>query len=415
MHSLNQPEQTIYLTVKAMLELSEVYNAARVLKGVARRTPIMYASCINPEVEVHLKCENLQNTGSFKLRGAYYKISQLSDEEKSRGVIACSAGNHAQGVALGASRNGIKSIICLPAGAPLSKVEATKGYGAEVCLVPGVYDDAYAKAVELRDKEGYTFVHPFDDLKVIAGQGTIGLEIIEDMPDVEAVVVPIGGGGLIAGVAFAIKQLRPDVKIYGVQAEGAPSMYKSIKSGKREHLDSVKTIADGIAVKEPGVNTFELIGKYVDEVVTVSEDEIAAAILALMEQKKLVSEGAGAVSVAAVMFDKIPVKGKKTVCVVSGGNIDVTAHNRAVRRGLVKSGRDCSLILDLEDKPGQLSGVLHVIAACGGNVVSIVHERNSASTDVNGCKLHVELETRNHEHIREIRESLTEAGFKIVD
>ena len=397
-----------------MLELSEVFKASRVLKGVARRTPIMFASRINPEAKVHLKCENLQNTGSFKLRGAYYKISQLSDEEKSRGVIACSAGNHAQGVALGASRNGIKSIICLPAGAPLSKVEATKGYGAEVCLVPGVYDDAYAKAVELKEEKGYTFVHPFDDEKVIAGQGTIGLEIIEDFPEVEAVIVPIGGGGLIAGVAFAIKSLRPDVKVYGVQSEGAPSMYNSIKEGKRVHLDSVKTIADGIAVKEPGENTFNLISQYVDEIVTVSEDEIAAAILTLMEQKKLVSEGAGAVSVAAAMFNKVPIKGKNVVCVVSGGNIDVTAHNRAVRRGLVKSGRDCSLVLDLLDKPGQLSGVLNIIAEKGGNVVSVVHERNAEDTDVNGCMLHVEIETRNHEHIAEIKKALKEGGFKIV-
>ncbi|MDE7111603.1 MAG: threonine ammonia-lyase [Muribaculaceae bacterium] len=397
-----------------MLDLSEVFKASRVLKGVARRTPIMFASRINPEAKVHLKCENLQNTGSFKLRGAYYKISQLSEEEKARGVIACSAGNHAQGVALGASRNGIKSIICLPAGAPISKVEATKGYGAEVCLVPGVYDDAYAKAVELKEEKGYTFVHPFDDEKVIAGQGTIGLEIIEDFPEVEAVIVPIGGGGLIAGVAFAIKSLRPDVKVYGVQSEGAPSMYNSIKEGKRVHLDSVKTIADGIAVKEPGENTFNLIRQYVDEIVTVSEDEIAAAILTLMEQKKLVSEGAGAVSVAAAMFNKVPVKGKNVVCVVSGGNIDVTAHNRAVRRGLVKSGRDCSLILDLQDKPGQLSGVMNIIAQQGGNVISVVHERNAEDTDVNGCMLHVEIETRNHEHIAEIKAALKEGGFKIV-
>ena len=397
-----------------MLELSEIYNASRVLKGVARRTPIMFASRLNPEAKVHLKCENLQNTGSFKLRGAYYKISQLTDEEKSRGVIACSSGNHAQGVALGASRNGIKSIICLPAGAPVSKVEATKGYGAEVCLVPGVYDDAYAKAVELRDANGYTFVHPFDDEKVIAGQGTIGLEIIEDMPEVEAVIVPIGGGGLISGVAFAIKQLRPDVKVYGVQSEGAPSMFNSLKEGKRIHLDSVKTIADGIAVKEPGENTFRMISEYVDEVVTVSEDEIAAAILALMEQKKLVSEGAGAVAVAAAMFNKVPIKGKNVVCVVSGGNIDVTAHNRAVRRGLVKAGRDAALILDLQDKPGQLAGVLNIVSEQGGNVVSIVHERNTDSTDVNACMLHLELETRDHDHIRAIKDALKKAGYVII-
>lgn len=397
-----------------MLELSEVYNASRVLKGVARRTPIMFASRLNPEAKIHLKCENLQNTGSFKLRGAYYKISQLTDEEKSRGVIACSAGNHAQGVALGATRNGIKSIICLPAGAPVSKVEATKGYGAEVCLVPGVYDDAYAKAVELRDAEGYTFVHPFDDEKVIAGQGTIGLEIIEDMPEVEAVIVPIGGGGLISGVAFAIKQLRPDVKVYGVQSEGAPSMYNSLKEGKRVHLDSVKTIADGIAVKEPGENTFRMISEYVDEVVTVSEDEIAAAILALMEQKKLVSEGAGAVAVAAAMFNKVPIKGKNVVCVVSGGNIDVTAHNRAVRRGLVKAGRDAALVLALQDKPGQLAGVLNIVSEQGGNIVSITHERNTDNTEVNGSIVHLDLETRDHKHIAEIKEALKNAGYVIV-
>lgn len=397
-----------------MLELSEIYNASRVLKGVARRTPIMFASRLNEEAKINLKCENLQNTGSFKLRGAYYKISQLTDEEKSRGVIACSAGNHAQGVALGASRNGIKSIICLPAGAPLSKVEATKGYGAEVCLVPGVYDDAYAKAIELRDEKGYTFVHPFDDEKVIAGQGTIGLEILEDMPEVEAIIVPIGGGGLISGVAFAVKQLRPDVKVYGVQSEGAPSMYQSLKEGKRIHLDSVKTIADGIAVKEPGPNTFELIKKYVDEVVTVSEDEIAAAILALMEQKKLVAEGAGAVAVAAAMFNKVPIKGKNVVCVVSGGNIDVSAHNRAVRRGLVKSGRDCSLVIDLQDKPGQLAGVLNVVSQHGGNVMSVVHERNTDNTDVNGCLLHLNIETRNHSHINEIKDALRSAGYVIL-
>ena len=254
------------------LEISEIFNAAAVLKNVARKTAIIPAPKINPEAEIFLKTENLQLTGSFKLRGAYYKISQLTDEEKARGVIACSAGNHAQGVALGATHNGIKSLICLPAGAPISKVEATKGYGAEVCLVPGVYDDAYAKAIELQKEFGYSFVHPFDDPKVIAGQGTIGLEILEQMPDVQAVIVPIGGGGLISGVAFAIKTLRPDVKVYGVQSSGAPSMAASLKEGKLCHLNDVSTIADGIAVKEPGVNTFEMCNKYVDEVVTVSDD-----------------------------------------------------------------------------------------------------------------------------------------------
>lgn len=396
------------------LEISEVYKAAQVLRDVARHPRLIGVPKINPDAEVYIKPENLQRTGAFKLRGAYYKISQLTEEEKAKGVIACSAGNHAQGVALAATANGIKSIICLPAGAPISKIEATKRLGAEVCLVPGVYDDAYQKAIELRDEHGYTFIHPFDDLKVIAGQGTIALEILEEMPDVEAVVVPIGGGGLIAGIAFTLRQLKPDVKVYGVQAEGAPSMYRSVKDGKIERLEKVSTIADGIAVKEPGSNTFEFCSKYVDEIVTVNEDEIAAAILALIEQQKLVAEGAGAVSVAAVMFNKVPVKGKKTVCVVSGGNIDVTILNRVITRGLVKSGRNCTLTLDLTDQPGQLSGVCSVLGANGANIISVTHERNSHITSINGCIIRVEIETRNHDHIRQLCKALTEAGYQVT-
>ena len=398
-----------------MLNISEIFNAAAVLKDVARKTTIIPAPHINPESEVYLKTENLQLTGSFKLRGAYYKISQLTDEEKARGVIACSAGNHAQGVALGATHNGIKSLICLPAGAPMSKIEATKNYGAEVCLVPGVYDDAYAKALQLRDEFGYTFVHPFDDPKVIAGQGTIGLEILDQMPDVEAVIVPIGGGGLISGVAFAIKTLRPEIKVYGVQSSGAPSMVASLQEGAIQHLNSVSTIADGIAVKEPGVNTFELCNKYVDEVVTVSDEEIAAAILALIEQQKLVAEGAGAVSVAAAMFNKVPIKGKKTVCLVSGGNIDVNTLSRVITRGLSKSGRNYTFIIDLDDKPGQLSGVCNVVAQQGGNVISVSHERINSSSAINGCTIRMELETRDHDHIKAIRDALSTAGYKVMN
>lgn len=398
-----------------MLEISEIFNAAAVLKDVARKTAIIPAPRINPESEVFLKTENLQLTGSFKLRGAYYKISQLTDEEKAKGVIACSAGNHAQGVALGATHNGIKALICLPAGAPISKIEATKNYGAEVCLVPGVYDDAYAKAQQLRDEFGYTFVHPFDDPKVIAGQGTIGLEILEQMPDVEAVIVPIGGGGLISGVAFAIKTLRPEIKVYGVQSSGAPSMVASLQEGGIQHLNSVSTIADGIAVKEPGVNTFEMCNRYVDEVVTVSDEEIAAAILALIEQQKLVAEGAGAVSVAAAMFNKVPIKGKKTVCLVSGGNIDVNTLSRVITRGLSKSGRNYTFIIDLDDKPGQLSGVCNVVADCGGNVISVSHERINSSSAINGCTIRMELETRDHSHIEEIRKALDAAGYKVLN
>ena len=396
-----------------MVTLDKIYHASFVLKDVIRHTELVKADKINPDCTVYLKPENLQLTGSFKLRGSGYMISQLSDEEKSHGVIACSAGNHAQGVALAASKYGIKSLICLPDGAPISKVEATKGYGAEVCMVPGVYDDAYKKAIELRDKEGYTFVHPFDNENVIAGQGTIALEILDELDDADAIVVPIGGGGLISGIALAAKKLKPSIKVYGVQAAGAPGMINSINNKKILSLDSVSTIADGIAVKQPGENTFAICSEYVDGFVTVTEDEISSAILALIEQHKMIAEGAGAVSVAAVMFNKIPVVGKKVVCVVSGGNIDVTILSRVIKRGLMKSGRLCSLCIELVDKPGQLEKVSKIIAAAGGNVTSVHHERGETE-DINGCYLRIELETKNFEHINIITKALKDNGLKIV-
>ena len=398
-----------------MLTIEKIFHAREVLKEAAVETDVLRASKIFCDNQIYLKTENLQNTGSFKLRGAYYKISQLSDEEKKRGVIACSAGNHAQGVALAATKNGIKSIICLPEGAPISKVVATKGYGAEVCMVKGVYDDAYQKAIELRDKHGYTLIHPFDDEDVIAGQGTIALEILDQMPDVEAIVVPVGGGGLISGVAYAVKQLKSKVKVYGVQAAGAPSMKKSVDDGQIEELASVSTIADGIAVKKPGDLTYELCSKYVDEIVTVTDDEISAAILALMEQHKLVTEGAGAVAVAAAMFQKVDLTGKKAVCLLSGGNIDVTILSRVIKRGLLMSGRSCQLNIELMDKPGQLKHVSRIIADLGGNVTSVHHERANEGSDVNGCYLRIILETRNFAHIEEIKKALTDYGFKLLD
>lgn len=341
-------------------------------------------------------------------------MSNLSEAEKSKGVVACSAGNHAQGVALAAQKNGIKAVICLPDGAPISKIEATKSYGAEVCLVEGVYDDAYNKALELRDKEGYTFIHPFDDEDVIAGQGTIALELIEQLPDLDAVIVPIGGGGLISGIAYTLKTLKPNVKVYGVQSAGAPSMYNSINDGKIEELGAVSTIADGIAVKKPGTNTYELCKKYVDKIVTVTDDEISAAILALMEKHKLVTEGAGAISVAAAMFGKLDIKGKKTVCLLSGGNIDVTILSRVIKRGLLMSGRTCQLMIELADKPGQLKNVSRIIADLGGNVISVHHERANEGSDVTGCYLRIMLETRNYDHIKEIKKGLTDFGFKLL-
>ena len=398
-----------------MLTLDKIYKASHVLRSVIRKTDLIHAPLVNPDSEIYLKTENLQITGSFKVRGAYYMMSQLTEEEKARGVIACSAGNHAQGVALAAAKNHIKSLICLPDGAPISKVEATKSYGAEVCMVNGVYDDAYQKALELKEEKNYTFVHPFDNEDVIAGQGTIGLEILEQMPDVEAVIVPIGGGGLISGVAFAIKNLNPNIKVYGVQACGAPSMRNSIRDGKIECLDHVSTIADGIAVKEPGEHTFQYVSQYVDEIVTVTDDEISAAILALIERQKLIAEGAGAASVAAAMFNKVPIQGKKTVCLVSGGNIDVTILSRVIKRGLLMSGRTCMLNIELLDKPGQLKLVSEIIADMGGNVISIHHERANEGSDVNGCFLRITMETRDFNHIQQIRDALTKAGLKLVD
>ncbi len=399
---------------KDELTLDKVYHAAFILKDVIRRTDMIPARRLSEKCEVYLKTECLQVTGSFKVRGAYYKISQLSNEEKQRGVIACSAGNHAQGVALAATRSGVKSLICLPDGAPISKVEATKALGAEVCLVKGVYDDAYAKALELKDKFGYTFIHPFDDVDVIAGQGTIGLEILDQLDDVDAIVVPVGGGGLISGLAFAVKSLRPDVKVYGVQAAGAPSMFNAMRDKKIETLPSVSTIADGIAVKTPGEHTFEYVSEYVDGIVTVTEDEICSAILALIEKQKMIAEGAGAVSVAAVMFDKIPVEGKKVCCLVSGGNIDVTILSRVIKRGLLKSGRTYSVCIELMDKPGQLKEVSRIIADLGGNVIAVHHERGNESSDINGCFLRILMETRNFEHIEAIKAALLQAGFKLT-
>lgn len=397
-----------------MLTLDKIFHAQVILKDIIRPTKVVASNGIAPECDLYLKPENLQKTGSFKLRGSGYKIATLSEEEKKRGVIACSAGNHAQGVALAASKQGIPSLICLPDSAPISKVQATKSYGAEVCLVDGCYDDAYNKALALKEEMGYTFVHPFDDEAVIAGQGTIGLEITNDLDDVDAVIVPIGGGGLISGIAYAIKSIRPSIKVYGVQAAGAPSMYNAVHHGKIECLEKVSTIADGIAVKQPGECTFELIRQYVDDVALVTEDEIASAILTLIEQQKMIAEGAGAVSVAAAMFGKFPIQGKKVVSVVSGGNIDVTSLSRVIERGLMKSGRSTSLLIELIDKPGQLKDVSRIIADCGGNVTSVHHERAGDTESVNGCYLRIAMETRNYEHVEEIVQALNKEGFKIV-
>ena len=396
-----------------MLTLDKIYSARFALNPVLRHTDLIKTS-LREDCEVYLKPECLQVTGSFKVRGAYYKISQLSEEEKARGVIACSAGNHAQGVALAAQKNGIRANICIPDGAPISKVEATKSYGAQVTLVKGVYDDAYRKAVELQQESGATFIHPFNDENVIAGQGTIGLEILDEMADADVVVVPVGGGGLISGVAFAVKSLNPRCKVYGVQSAGAPSMVKSLQEHKIQKLDSVSTIADGIMVKEPGDLTYDLCSRYVDDVVTVTDDEVSTAILTLIEKQKMIAEGAGAVSLAAVMFDKIDVKGKKVVAVISGGNIDVTILSRVIGRGLLKTGRSAEFTIELPDKPGQLMAVSSIVAGLGANVVAVHHDHAGEDHDITACTLRLCVETRDHEHVQCIRQALEQAGYRLL-
>lgn len=400
-----------------MLTLDKIYHAEKVLKDITRDTDVIFSHVLSSmtDYEIYLKPENLQRTGSFKVRGAYYKISQLTEEEKSKGVIACSAGNHAQGVAVASKKFGIKAKICMPEGAPISKIEATKSYGAEVVLVPGVYDDAHKEAERLQKEFGYTFIHPFDDEDVIAGQGTIGLEIMRQLSDVDVVVVPVGGGGLISGISFAVKSLNPKIKVYGVQADGAPSMVNSFHDGKIEMLPSVSTIADGIAVKEPGSITFKMCSEYVDDIVSVTDDQISTAILALIEKQKMIAEGAGAVSLAAVMFNKIPdLKGKKVCCIISGGNIDVTILSRVINRGLLKTGRNCTLTIDLMDRPGQLAKVTSIISKCGANLTSVLHDRSTEGTSINGCYISVSLETKNFQHINEIKRELLTQGFKLL-
>lgn len=398
-----------------MISLDKVYRAAYTLKDVARRTDMILSPNIIKGEKIYLKTENLQTTGSFKLRGAYFKISCLTEEERARGIVACSAGNHAQGVALAAKKYGIQAMICMPDGAPISKVEATKSYGAQVKLVGETYDDAYDYACKLVEETGAVFIHPFDDDAVISGQGTIGLEILEQLEDVDNVVIPVGGGGLISGVAYVLKKLKPSVRIIGVQAATAASMVNSIEHHKKMTLPTVSTFADGIAVKTPGDNTYNLVNEYVDDLVTVTEDEIATAILTIMERQKLVCEGAGAVSVAAVMFGKVDIKDKTTCCLLSGGNIDVNILSRVISRGLLKTGRTADLTINLIDKPGQLLAVSDIISGNGGNVIGVFYDQGEENMAVNSCLLRIKMETRDSKQIEEIKGALRKAGFSLID
>lgn len=398
-----------------MLALDRIYHAAYVLKGVARKTDLIAAPHLVSGMEdLYLKTENLQVTGSFKLRGASYKISQLPKGDLERGIIACSAGNHAQGVALAATHMGVRSIVCMPDGAPIMKVESTRRLGAEVRLVKGSYDDAHDEAVRLQEKTGATLIHPYDDEDVICGQGTIGLEIMDQLEGVDAVVVPVGGGGLISGVACAVKSLKPSCQVFGVQAAGASAMAESFQRGDWYASDTASTFADGIAVKNPGEITFQMVRKYVDDIVTVSDDEIAAAILNLMERQKVVAEGAGAVPVAAAMFDKLPLAGKRVVCVVSGGNIDVNILSRVINRGLAMSGRKVTMEIRLTDKPGQLQQVSTIIAELGANVVSVDYDLSDPDLPISSCTLRVGMETRDQAQIDQIRAKLVGEGFALV-
>ncbi|MBQ4239222.1 MAG: threonine ammonia-lyase [Ruminococcus sp.] len=396
-----------------MVTIDDVKKAAEVLNGVARRTDLIHSPAFSTHGDIYLKTENLQLTGSFKLRGAYNKIANLSDEEKSKGLIACSAGNHAQGVAYAASKCGAKSVICMPASAPISKVEATKALGAEAVLVPGAYDDAHDEADRLQKEHGYTMILPFDDPYVIAGQGTIGLEILEQLPEADAVITPIGGGGLLAGVATAVKAIKPSCKVYGVQAAGANAMYQSFRKGTKICTDSVATVADGIAVKIPGDLTYEIIREKVDDIVTVTEDEIAGAILALIEKQKLIAEGAGATTVAAALYDKIPTGGRKTVCVVSGGNIDVTILSRVISRGLLMADRKINLTVEMDDKQGNLYKACKIISECGGNVLEVHHDRSIRGIALSSTYVTFELEIKDADQAKYLCSRMEEEGYRV--
>ena len=398
--------------MRTIISLQSIREAQEALREVAEMTPMVTSRQLGANLII--KSENLQKTGSFKIRGAYNKIRSLSPEEAARGVIACSAGNHAQGVALSASKLGIRSIICMPEGAPVLKVQATQSYGAEIVLVPGSYDDAAREAERLAKENGYTFAHPFNDPLVIAGQGTIGLEILEQVPDAEQIIIPIGGGGLAAGVASAVRQMRPNVKLIGVQASSVPSMFVSCRNGAVTTVKDGATIADGIHVLTPGDLTFEICREYLDDIVTVSEDEIAAAIVALLEGPKTVAEGAGATSVAAWLFDKVDTS-LKTVALVSGGNVDITTLSRIITKGLQKTGRIVRISTKLADRAGSLAKLLQLVTASGANILSIEHEREDMKTEVNSCVVSITLETKNTDHVFAIRRDMREAGYVLFD
>ena len=397
-----------------MAKLEAFIKAKEKLSKVLLETHLIYSPIFSKESgnKVFIKPENLQKTGSFKIRGAYNKISNLTDAEKKRGVIASSAGNHAQGVAYGAKESGIKAVIVMPKSTPLIKVESTKQYGAEVILHGDVYDDAYKKAKELEEKEAYVFVHPFNDEDVLDGQGTIALEILEELPETDIILVPIGGGGLISGIACAAKILKPEIKIIGVEPEGAASAYEAIKENKVVELKEANTIADGTAVKKIGDLNFEYIKKYVDEIITVSDYELMEAFLLLVEKHKIIAENSGILSVAATK--KIKEKNKKVVSVISGGNIDVLMISSMINKGLIRRDRIFNFSVNIPDKPGELAKVVDLIAELGANVVKLEHNQFKNLSRFKDVELQVTVETNGSEHIKNLVQAFEEKGYEII-
>jgi len=399
-----------------MLSFDDVLAARDRIYSVARRTPLQYSHTFSEMIgaDVYLKLESLQRTGAFKIRGAMNRIETLSPDQRDAGVVTASAGNHAQGVALAATRSGVDSKIVMPEHAPISKVKATERYGADVVLHGADYNEAAERAHEIERREGRTYVEAFDDELVMAGQGTIGLEILDDCPMADVVVVPIGGGGLISGIATAIKARRPDARVVGVQAAGASSAAASLQKGSRVELDSVDTIADGIATRTIGEETFPVIEERVDEVVTVTDEEIAVAVTYLVERTKLLTEGAGAVPLAALLGDQIDVAPDETVVpVLSGGNIDLNTLTTVLMRGLIANGRYLKIRTVLKDRPGALLDLAGVIAENRANIYAIHHDRTSKDVAMNAAEVELDLETRGHEHVVELLDALEAAGYEV--
>lgn len=397
-----------------MITIDDVKNARERIEEVTRGTHLLHSMTLSGENDVYLKVESLQRTGSFKIRGAFNKVASLTDEEKAKGVITASNGNHAQAVALAASLNGVKCKVCMSDKALMSRMEDARRHGADVVVVPGEFEDADKEAKRLADEKGYIYIDRGDDEQVMAGNGTVALEILEQMPDLDALVVPVGTGALLAGAAVAVKALKPECRVYGVQATGASAMARSLRKGEIVSVPHINTFAAGIAVSEPSETAFEMIKDKVDGIITVTEDEIASAMLTLLEKQKLLAEGGGAVTAAAVMFDKIPESGKKIACIISGGNVDINILNRVIARGLMMNDRKTNITIQMDDKQGTLARACNIISECGGNILEVHHDRGASNIQLSSCYVTFELETKDAAQARLLRETLESEGYKLV-